>query len=85
MKRLKIETVFNFNLRNIMRLRKLNSNNVSNYIGYNILFKSHGQIIFKQILRASDTGKTIYIEPTAPYFYNSLETVHRNIYIILPE
>ena len=68
-----------------MRLIKLNRNNVSDYIGYNILFKSHGQITFKQILRASDTGSTIYIEPTPPHFYNNLETVHRNIYIILPE
>ena len=67
-----------------MRLIKLNSNTVSDYIGYNILFKSHGQIMFKQILRTSNSGKTIYIDPSLPHFYDHLETVHRNIYIIIP-
>ena len=62
-------------------LVKLTPENVNQYIGYSILFKSRNQYKVKKILSVSKTGKSIKIEE--PDLQNSLEIVSRNIYAIV--
>jgi len=64
-----------------MKTIKLTSDNVIQYIGYEIIFKTRGNHIVKRIISVSNTGKTIQIEQ--PDLQNSLEIVSRNIYVIL--
>lgn len=41
---------------------RLNTDNVFQYIGKQIIFKHNKEHIIARIVRASDTGKTIYID-----------------------
>lgn len=64
-----------------MNKLRLTPENVNNFIGYNIEFKTRKNgILVKKILGASKTGKTIYVE--YPDVNNNLEIVSRKIYII---
>ena len=63
-----------------MKLIRLTPENVNEYIGDEILFKTRDKYIVKLILRASDTGKTIYIDHSD--LNNSLEIVTRKVYVI---
>jgi hypothetical protein len=60
---------------------KLTPENVRNYIGFEILFKTRNKHIVKTILNVSESGKTIYIDHND--LKNSLEIVKRNVYVIL--
>ena len=64
-----------------MDLIRLIPENVRNYIGENVIFKTRQNHIVKQILRISDTGKTIYIDH--PDLNNCLEIVSRKVYVII--
>lgn len=66
-----------------MRLETLTSENAAQYIGYNILYNSRGQVKMATILSVSETGKTISIDD--PELKNALQTVTRKIYVILEE
>jgi hypothetical protein len=75
---IKINTV---DKREKLTLIKLTPENVNQYIGYSILFKSRNKYIVKKILSISKTGKSIKIEE--PDLQNSLEIVSRNVYAIV--
>ena len=62
-----------------MNTIRLTPDNVTAYIGREILFKTRGSYIVKRILRVSDTGKTIYIDH--PDLKDSL-VLSRKIYVI---
>ena len=64
-----------------MKTIKLTLENVIQYIGYEIIFKTRGNHIVKRIISVSNSGKTIQIDN--PDLQNSLEIVSRNIYVIL--
>ena len=64
-----------------MKTIKLTYDNVIQYIGYEIIFKTRGNHIVKRIISVSNSGKTIQIDN--PDLQNSLEIVSRNIYVIL--
>ena len=64
-----------------MKTIKLTPENVIQYIGYEIIFKTRGNHIVKKIIAVSNTGKTIQIDHHD--LQNSLEIVSRNIYVIL--
>jgi len=64
-----------------METIKLTLENVIQYIGYEIIFKTRGNHIIKRIISVSNTGKTIQIDHHD--LKNSLEIVSRNIYVIL--
>ena len=60
---------------------RLTPDNVSQYIGYEIIFKSRNNHIVSRIISISNGGKTIKIEH--PDLQNNLQIVSRKIYIIL--
>jgi hypothetical protein len=62
-------------------LVKLTPENVNQYIGYPILFKTRTQYTVKKILSVSKSGKSIKIEE--PELHNSLIILTRNIYVIV--
>ena len=62
-------------------LVKLTSENVNQYIGYPILFKSRAQYTVKNILSVSKTGNSIRIDE--PDLGNSLRIATRNVYVIV--
>ena len=62
-------------------LIKLTTENVHQYVGYNILFGTRNKYIVKKILGVSKTGKSIQIDH--PDLQNSLEIVSRQVYVIL--
>ena len=62
---------------------KLTPENVRNYVGFEILFKTRNKHIVKTILNVSESGKTIYIDHND--LKNSLEIVKRNVYVILKQ
>ena len=65
-----------------MNTVRLTRENVFQYIGYEIIFKTRGNHIIKRIISASPTGKTITIEH--PDLKNTLQLVTRkNVYVIL--
>ena len=64
-----------------MYLIELTIDNVFNYIGYNILYKSRNEIKLSKINRTSSSGKTIYIDNDE--LNNCLEIISRNIYVII--
>ena len=64
-----------------MHTIRLTPNNVSQYIGYEIIFKSRSNHIVKRIINTSNGGKTITIDH--PDLQNNLQIVSRNVYIIL--
>lgn len=59
---------------------RLIPSNVNTYIGYQILFKSHGKYMINEIIRASKSGKTLTIDN--PDLKNSLEIVSRLVYVL---
>jgi len=64
-----------------MNTLKLSPENVFQYIGHEILFKTRNNYIVKRIIEVSRTGKTVKIDH--PDLQNSLEIVSRNVYVIL--
>jgi hypothetical protein len=64
-----------------MHLIELTIDNVFNYIGYNILYKSRNEIKLSKINRISSSGKIIYIDNEE--LNNCLEITSRNIYVII--
>jgi hypothetical protein len=64
-----------------MNLIQLTPENATQYIGFDILFKTRKQKIIKTILGVSDTCKTIYIDN--PDLNNNLQIVSRKVYVIL--
>jgi hypothetical protein len=65
-----------------MELVRLTEENVFQYIGFEILFKTRGHHIVKTIINASESGKSITIDH--PDLNNTLEIVSRNVYVIIP-
>ena len=66
---------------NTMKTIRLTPENVFQYIGDEIIFKTRNNHIIKRIISVSNTGKSIQIEH--PDLQNSLEIVSRNVYVIL--
>ena len=64
-----------------MKLIELTTDNVFNYIGYNILYKSRNEIKLSKINKISSSGKIIYINNDD--LNNCLEIISRNIYVII--
>ena len=64
-----------------MNTIRLTPNNVFQYIGYEIIFKTRNNYIIKRILSVSNTGKSIKIEHDD--LHNWLEIVSRNVYVII--
>jgi hypothetical protein len=60
-------------------LIKITPENVNRYIGEDITFKNGGEYVVRQILRASETGKTIEID--YPELKNNLQIVTRNVFL----
>ncbi len=63
-----------------MKLIELTTDNVFNYIGYNILYKSRNEIKLSKINKISSSGKIIYIDNED--LNNCLEIISRKIYVI---
>lgn len=66
---------------NKMNIIKLTTDNVFQYIGYDIIFKTRESHIIKKIISVSKTGKSITIDH--PDLKNQLEIVSRNVYVII--
>ena len=64
-----------------MNTVKLTTDNVFQYIGYDIIFKTRDNHIIKKIISVSKTGKSITIDH--PDLKNQLEIVSRNVYVII--
>jgi hypothetical protein len=64
-----------------MKLIELTSDNVFNYNGYNVLYKTRNNIKFNKINSVSESGKTIYIDNED--LNNCLEIVSRKVYVII--
>ena len=64
-----------------MNTIKLTTDNVFQYIGYDIIFKTRESHIIKKIISVSKTGKSITIDH--PDLKNQLEIVSRNVYVII--
>ena len=64
-----------------MNTVRLKTDNVFQYIGYEIIFKKHNCNVVKRIIGVSKTGKSIQIEH--PNLQNNLQIESRNIFIIL--
>lgn len=63
-----------------MNTIRLTPENVFQYIGYEIIFKSNNNHIIKRINNVSNSGKSVHIEH--PELQNTLEIVSRNVYVI---
>ena len=63
-----------------MHLIELTTENVFNYLGFNILYKSRNEIKLSKINKISSSGKTIYIDNEE--LNNCLEIMNRKIYVI---
>ena len=61
-------------------LIRLTPENVRLYIGQEILFRTRGDFIFKEIKSVSKTGKTIYIDH--PDLQNALQIVSRKVFVV---
>ena len=64
-----------------MNTIRLTPNNVFQYIGYEIIFKTCNNHIIKRIVEVSNSGKSIQIEH--PDLQNTLEIVLRKVYVII--
>jgi hypothetical protein len=64
-----------------MNTIRLTPENVFQYIGYEIIFKTRKNHIVTRINYVSPTGKTIYIKH--PDLQDNLQIVSREIYVIL--
>ncbi len=62
-----------------MNLIRLTPENASNYIGYEILFKSRGIHIVKKIISVSRTSVRI----DHPDLHNSLQIISRKVYVLI--
>ena len=62
-----------------MRLVRLNPQNSSEYIGYNILFKTRNKYIVKKIINVSNTSVKI----DHPDLKNQLEIISRKVFVII--
>ncbi len=60
-------------------LIRLTPDNVFQYIGYEIIFKTRNKYIVKRILSVSNTGKSIKIDHDD--LQNSLQIVSRKVYV----
>lgn len=60
-------------------LIKITPENVKQYIGEYITFKNGGVFVVRQILRASETGKTIEID--YPELKNNIQIITRNVFL----
>uniref|UniRef100_A0A6C0HHB3 Uncharacterized protein n=1 Tax=viral metagenome TaxID=1070528 RepID=A0A6C0HHB3_9ZZZZ len=63
------------------QLVRLTPGNVSQYIGYEIMFKSRGKNVVSRIISVSSGLKTIKID--YPDLQNNLEIVSRKIYVVV--
>jgi hypothetical protein len=63
-----------------MNLIQLTPENVSQYIGFEIIFKTRKEHVVKKILGVSDTGKSIQINH--PDLKDNLQIVTRKVYVI---
>jgi hypothetical protein len=64
-----------------MNLIQLTPENVSQYIGYEIIFKTRKEHVVKKILGVSETGKSIQIDH--PDLKDNLQLVTRKVYVII--
>lgn len=66
-----------------MNTVRLTPENVFQYIGYDIIFKTRNKDIIKQIISVSETGNSITIDH--PDLKNSLQIVTRKVHVILKD
>lgn len=66
-----------------MNTLRLTPENVFQYIGYDIIFKTRNKDIIKKIISVSDTGKSIKIDH--PDLQNSLQLITRKVYVIMKD
>lgn len=64
-----------------MELIRLTEENVHQYLGSEIIFKTRDQHIIKRILSVSPSGKSIRIDHED--LHNSLEIISRHVYVII--
>ena len=64
-----------------MKLIELTTDNVFNYIGYNVLYKTRNNIKLNKINSISESGKTIYIDNED--LNNCLEIIYRKVYVVV--
>jgi hypothetical protein len=64
-----------------MNTIRLTPDNVFQYVGHDIIFRSRNTHIVKRILAVSNKGKCVKIEH--PDLQNCLEIKSRNVYVIL--
>jgi hypothetical protein len=64
-----------------MNLIQLTPENVSQYIGFEIIFKTRKEHVVKKILGVSETGKSIQIDH--PDLKDNLQLVTRKVYVII--
>ena len=64
-----------------MNLLQLTPDNVKDYIGFQIIFKTREEYIIKRIIEVSDSGKSIKIDHLD--LNNSLQIVTRKVYVLL--
>ena len=62
-----------------MHLVRLNPLNASEYIGYDILFKTRGKYIVKKIISVSNTS----IKIDHPDLKNQLQIISRKVFVII--
>jgi hypothetical protein len=62
-------------------LIRLTPENVHQYVGHEIVFKTRNSYVIKQILGVSPTGKTVEIDH--PDLRNNLEIVSRKVYVYM--
>jgi hypothetical protein len=65
-----------------MNTIRVTPDNVHQYIGYEIRFKTRGEYIVRQIMSVSNTGKTIQIDH--PDLQNAVQIVTRKVTVIIP-
>ena len=71
------EKRMNIDISNMVRLTP---ENVNEYIGREIMFRTRNDFIFKIIKSVSKTGKTVYIDH--PDLQNALQIVSRKVFVI---
>ena len=63
-----------------MNTIRLTPENVFQYIGHEIIFKSRNHHIIKRIIDVTNSGKSVHIDH--PDLQNTLEIVSRNVYVL---
>lgn len=64
-----------------MNTIRLTPENVFQYIGYEIIFKTRNNYIIKKIIDVTNSCKSVHIDH--PDLQNTLEIVSRNVYVII--